>query len=194
VKQLAASHGSVLVVASQFTSRILTGLVVAFFAIVALDLGVALVMHDPLPAPDPDQVRGMPGIAGMDAQRTEPELPQKPLLVLQPVHVERVDCLKKGAPNWCHAMKYATDGERKGTMVAILRSDEGGEVHWCNNDKYISAVGVYASQEIRDALKAVTVTLEPRDAKPVERYRYFLVPPDMDTSSWEWLGPCPFKG
>lgn len=181
---------------ASFPKQVVTGFFGAFLAMIALGLGIVFLMDDPLPEPNPNQIRGVPGIAEVDAEPPEPVPARAQPPSLQPIKVERVDCLKNGAPKWCRSMRYATDGERKGTTVTILRAHEPGqvgEVHWCGDGTYVGDVGTYTSQEMCNELGAVAVTLEPRDAKPMGRYQYFLVPKDFDTSSWKWSGPCPFK-
>lgn len=106
------------------------------------------------------------------------------------IEAEKVDCKKPGAPSWCSTVRYATQGERDGTIVAILRLPVAGDVFLCMGGRHIdSAQEVRVSERARKSLGAKSVTLEPRGTKA--RYEYYVIPEGSGLKEPEWMSNCP---
>lgn len=114
----------------------------------------------------------------------------QPARVFVPIEAEKVDCKKRGAPSWCSTARYATQGERDGTIVAILRPPIPGEVFLCMGGRHIdSAQEVRISERARKSLGAKAVTLEPRNT--MARYEYYVIPEGSGLTEPEWMANCP---
>lgn len=129
---------------------------------------------------------------------TTPEMKTPELF---PVETERVDCRKRRHPRWCRKINYATDGEKKGTLVLVHRSDVEGNVHWCspNASGRYYYVGPedgagYFPEEIVAKNNAVAMSLHPRDTGGSADGRFFVVPEGTDTSGWQTFKDCPWDG
>jgi hypothetical protein len=161
--------------------KVTVGVFVVFFAI-----GFAVLFADPQ-SPETSPVSDEQEVASARGQN-------------EPVRadVEIIDCLaKKTAPDWCSKVSYATDGERTGTLMAVVRSDTEGEIHWCSAGRREDGSRVYIGeaesrldeQTVRD-MGARLVTMVPRQGHQGDQGEvYFVLPAGAPAP--ESLGRCP---
>lgn len=128
----------------------------------------------------------------------EPKPEPEPEPELHPVTVQRVDCRRASAPAWCEKVRYATESERRGTLVLLFRGEVEGPIHWCMPDRserfrYLGeADSGRVPESVRRRLGVLSVGIAPTASNGAEEGRFFVVRAFGGTGRWEQWSPCPW--
>lgn len=178
------------------------GLLIALLGGGPLALGYVVCVHKPTqpnppviaavppPTPQINEPIAPPLVPGPPPPSAPPVAAPAPVGLVR-AEVELVDCVAAGAPAWCRQVRSAHARERRGTIVAVVRSPDAGDVFACSGGRHIGqmSTGDYAPDSLRKKLDARLFDRVPRDT--ASGYDYYVRPAGSPLADPAWMSPCP---